>query len=404
MNINDFLDKKFANYPQTDELIDLRESIETDMNDFVKEHVDDGMSVREATALAIENASDLDQLLQFIGEKENESKIYSLYAAITNRLRRLELVNSYSVDLQSITEIHLQFHLGNVLILPTTDEKITVREFMSREIKSLFSAPTKVGNVLQIEQGPRRIVGIFRNRIEISLPQHFTGFFSLASKYGNITATKLNSDILFDITSTSGNIRLTDLALKRVQLDARSGNIKLTQLKTPELHVNSRSGNVKLAHIRVLESPGQLVLTDKSGNVKLLDVHAKTLVLNEASGNMRMIDVRGDRFDITQTSGNVHAENLSGAGKISGKSGNINVQFEQLTGKFKAEEKNGHIKVAFADDTSYNFMVKTLTGRVSLPDRAKVTDYQNRQTTGQVGQLPTNSVLLSTLNGNIKLQ
>ena len=385
MNINDFLDKKFANYPQTDELIDLRESIETDMNDFVKEHVDDGMSVREATALAIENASDLDQLLQFIGEKENESKIYSLYAAITNRLRRLELVNSYSVDLQSITEIHLQFHLGNVLILPTTDEKITVREFMSREIKSLFSAPTKVGNVLQIEQGPRRIVGIFRNRIEISLPQHFTGFFSLASKYGNITATKLNSDILFDITSTSGNIRLTDLALKRVQLDARSGN-------------------VKLPHIRVLEAPGQLVLTDKSGNVKLLDVHAKTLVLNEASGNMRMIDVRGDRFDITQTSGNVHAENLSGAGKISGKSGNINVQFEQLTGKFKAEEKNGHIKVAFADDTSYNFMVKTLTGRVSLPDRAKVTDYQNRQTTGQVGQLPTNSVLLSTLNGNIKLQ
>ena len=405
MNINDFLDNKFGQYPKTDELADLRESIEEDMNNFVQQKVASGHTEEEAVAIAIENARDLDQLLKFIGEQEVDySKSFNLYSQINRRLNSLELVNSYSVELQNISELHLNFHLGNILILPTTDNKLTVREFMSREIKGLFSTPSKVGNVLQIEQGPRKIVGILRNRIEISLPQSFAGFFSLTSSTGNVIVTKLHSDILFDLTINSGNIRLTDLDVKRIQVDAKSGNLKAQHIKTTDFHINGKSGNVRLQDVHVQGTANQFVITMKSGNLKLTDIIAETLVTNCTSGNIRLEDVTAEFFDLKTQSGYIRALNIAGAGKILCRSGNVRLDFNQLTGDLRVEEKSGQIKVAFPTETAYQFDVTSKTGRVLLPKNAKITDYKKGQTLGQVGQLPANTITLSTVNGNIKLQ
>jgi hypothetical protein len=55
--------------------------------------------------------------------------------------------------------------LGDILVLPTNSSNLIVHDFMSRDIENLHSTVEKVGNVLKITQGPRKLVGILKTKL-----------------------------------------------------------------------------------------------------------------------------------------------------------------------------------------------------------------------------------------------
>ena len=47
-----------------------------------------------------------------------------------------KLVNELKIKLNQIDEIHLNYRLGDILVLPTNSSQLIVHDFMSRDIKT----------------------------------------------------------------------------------------------------------------------------------------------------------------------------------------------------------------------------------------------------------------------------
>ena len=139
-----------------------------------------------------------------------------------------DLVNELKIKLNQIDEIHLNYRLGDILVLPTNSSQLIVHDFMSRDIKNLHSTVEKVGNVLKITQGPRKLVGIFKNKTLLFLPKEFTGFLTIRSQSGDVYINKISNYCMVDVTAISGDFLLAHSTLKRVQADLKSGDIVIS--------------------------------------------------------------------------------------------------------------------------------------------------------------------------------
>ena len=404
MSIQEYLDQKFANYPNNDEFEELHESLSNNLNTFIHEKVAAGITEEEATKQAFDSLDGLDDLLEAMAESQPDfSKAYTFYNKVLNSVNELTLENEIQVNLESVDEIHFSYHHGVVTIIPSLDNEIHVREFMSRRIEKIFTEATKIGNVLNIQQGPRKLVGIFREKIEIAIPNEFAGFITLFSNLGNVNIINFQSESMFDLTSKSGNAKFINFKSKRLQTDLSSGNIYGKNLASQDLHFNSKSGNIKLSNVLVEEKGGQMAISSNSGSVKLEQVKAGNLVIESKSGNIKGIDADTENFDVKTTSGTLKLQNLTGAGQVTSKNGNLTLDFAKLTDDLTIENHSGNVKLIFDPTTDYLFEIQTKNGALKTPFQAKVTNFQGQKISGQVGHFPKIKVGVKTSTGNVKI-
>src|SRR5699024_12558510 len=72
-----------------------------------------------------------------------------------------KLVNELKIELNQIDEIHLNYRLGDILVLQTNSSQLIVHDFMSPDIENLHSTVEKVVNVLKITKEHRKLVDFF---------------------------------------------------------------------------------------------------------------------------------------------------------------------------------------------------------------------------------------------------
>lgn len=402
--IDQFLDEKFAKYPQTAAFMDLKISMSDDLHDLANEKIAGGLSVENAEKQVIDRIEGLDDLLASLdAQAPNFTKQIANYQRFYNTLNQLEMVNKYQTDLTGIDEIHFNFRIGSILVIPSTSDKVVVHEYMSRKIDGLFSSPAKIGNVLNVNQGPKRLVGILRERIEIAIPNEFKGFISFNVNGSKLSLNNLNAEYLLDLTSKTTNVNLFKISAKKIQLDVGSGNLKAGSIDANDMAVNAKSGNIKLGKITIHESGKQLAVTSKNGNLTLQDVKTPFLRLRLQSGNTKIDNLTAPDIDAESTSGNLTANNLTGAGYFSLTSGLITLNQFQPTGDINMTVKSGFVRINLLETGDYQFDLQTKSGRMQLPSYAKITDFSNNKISGVSGINPEIKFSVKSNSGNIKI-
>ena len=112
----------------------------------MKKDILHGASQVEAEQKALLNLTDLDTMLSQL--KSLEENDYVKYNDFFAKIFDSKLVNELKIKLNQIDEIHLNYRLGDILVLPTNSSQLIVHDFMSRDIENLHSTVEKVGNVL----------------------------------------------------------------------------------------------------------------------------------------------------------------------------------------------------------------------------------------------------------------
>lgn len=271
--IDEKLKEFFNKFPHIKENKPLQNTLSKKIKNLIKKEIQHGASQFEAEQKALLNLTDLDTMLSQL--KSLEENDYVKYNDFFAKIFDSKLVNELKIKLNQIDEIHLNYRLGDILVLPTNSSQLIVHDLMSRDIKNLHSTVEKVGNVLKITQGPRKLVGIFKNKTLLFLPKEFTGFLTIRSQSGDVYINKISNYCMVDVTAVSGDFLLAHSTLKRVQADLKSGDIVISNTSANVFHVNDHSGMLDSNDVDAKEEISYHTI---SGNMGLENINTKNFL------------------------------------------------------------------------------------------------------------------------------
>lgn len=325
-----------------------------------------------------DHLAQINLLLENINSTQETESIKKKIQKLVQQLFNLELVQALNLNLTGISELHLNYHIGDLIILPTTAPNATLCDWMSRDISKLHSTIEKIGNVIRITQGPRKHVGLFKNKVILFLPLDYTGFITIRNESDQIYGANLQSNCMVDITSIAGNVLLNNFHVKRLQADLTSGNILLTNCLAQDIHVNTHSGNITAFNVKDTKFDAETLLTSTSGNIKLDNFSTNRLVIDTKSGNIRAKALSKSDCDFSTLSGNIKISNLINSGNIRSNTGKIKLSINsKFNDTLKVKTTLGSIKIKVADNFPLQFHAKGELAAITLPLDAIIFDNSN---------------------------
>lgn len=404
--LDDKIKQIFKNYPDTSSMKQLREALLDQVHLLMDHELREGKTRAEAEAKAEKSLKGLNKFIQQIIQQENGVLDKAELNKFLAKAFGLKLVNEFQIPLRGIDELHFNYHLGNLLILPSNQEQLIVRDFMSRDIAKLYSTVEKVGNVIKITQGPKKLVGLFKNKVIILLPTTYNGFLTIRSQSGSVTVDQLNQNCLLDITDISGDVVLHNSQIDRLQADSKSGDIHLLNSQINDCHVNVHSGDIIANQTKIVDDDGELSLTSTSGKISLADASTKRLLVNSKSGNVIGQNITALLTEVNTDSGNIKINNLISNGQINTKSGKVKLSLpEKFEQNLKISSHNSNIKILVPEKLKFQFLLTIQNGNINLPmDAILYAEDNYEQFKGYVGSEEAKGQLnITSKSGNINI-
>lgn len=353
--IDEKLKEFFNKFPHIKENKPLQNTLSKKIKNLIKKEIQHGASQVEAEQKALLNLTDLDTMLSQL--KSLEENDYVKYNDFFAKIFDSKLVNELKIKLNQIDEIHLNYRLGDILVLPTNSSQLIVHDFMSRDIENLHSTVEKVGNVLKITQGPRKLVGIFKNKTLLFLPKEFTSFLTIRSQSGDVYINKISNYCMVDVTAVSGDFLLAHSTLKRVQADLKSGDIVISNTSANVFHVNGHSGILSSNDVDAKEEISYHTI---SGNMKLENINTKNFFVDTKSGKIAVNGLTSENIDLVTDTGLMLLNNLTGSGNIKSDVGKINLSLaEKSKFNLSIQSKVGNISVNVPPAIFFKFKINT---------------------------------------------
>ena len=282
--------------------------------------------------------------------------------------KKAELRNTIELSTSEVSSLKLDYGSRNIVVYSTSDDKITIKEFLYNDRpENMASVTYEENNQVTVTGGNVRTIvffsfGIGGEKVEVYIPHNVLSELSIQSGSGNITGEQggVKEDGDITVTSGSGNIRWKDMAVKEISLQAGSGNINLADLKG-DISIQTGSGNI-------------------SGD--------------SLSGNV----------SASAGSGNITLTEFAGGGKITAKSGNLKVEASQVDSDIRMQTGSGNIKLAVPKNLQFHLEIQTGSGNIHT-DFDEVLSYNKKgnNAQGDVGSEPDISISLEANSGNVKL-
>lgn len=332
---------------------------------FEKDHnIEEGLAYNNATQLL----NELQILVEQANNTPNSILILHQLERSIKQIVDLTTVNELSINLTDITEVHLNYRLGDVILLPTNSTKLIISDLMSRDIPHLYSNIEKVGNVVHVTQGPRKLVGIFRNKTLVFLPKSYDQFLTIRSETGKLTLLGVQSPCMLDLTHNSGQVFANNLHTNRFQADLKSSNLVISNSKSNIFHINTHSGKIKLGHISSDSQDSQLSITTTSGNVQLNDISTNDLSVETKSGTISLNSIASPAL-IQSSNGDIKWKQFIKTASIRTTSGNCKICLDkQFKENLDITSKRGDITVILPDETfPIRFDCNSKRGSIDLP-------------------------------------
>lgn len=275
----------------------------------------------------------------------------------------LPLTDMSEFDVDDVRNLDISYVNASLKLLPTSADKIVIREYMSRKNPEYQVKTDLVGNTLKIIQGKVPHFLPLKIKVQVLVPKSFAGNLRVINQ--------------------SGSLQVQDLKhLNDAQIEVHSGTIYLDSLKLKQLLLSTTSGKITLEDLTVKEN---------------LDLESKSSVIN-------LSDVACPNFKYVVKSGTIRGFDLSGAGKLSAKSGTIKVNFQELTGDVTCDSNSGRIKLQMPEADSYNFDLEAQSGTVKMAVPANYKHDVLSLKEGTVGNAPQYNLKVRAKSGTIKVE
>lgn len=354
------LDKIFAGYPKTDDLLDFYNEVKADVRESAQDLLDneEAATPEDAVHAAITGLGDLSEPLNLVSETSDQ--------AITETYQTGAVVEQAFATGQ-IQHISLTAADSRIRLLTSSDGQVHVRQYQQPKLVSSQLQIHQLHNTLQLDApAPSWLHYLipFRHptsQIELALPLNFPGDLELQLKSGALTMTDLHTDADCILSLTSGTVTITQAHLHSLNVRLTSGSFKSDRLTTAQLTVKATSGIVRL---------------------------------NNTTAD----------FDINAHSGSIKGGNLTGHGYFSAHSGSIKLDWLTVDGDLDLDAHSGTIKTRQPQRDSFKFNLQSHSGTVKI-DRSATFDVQVQGAAiGQTAANPAYTLTGTAHSGTIKLQ
>lgn len=217
-------------------------------------------------------------------------------------------VKTYHSDAQAFDSLEIQWRAGDVIVSPTDDDQITVKEISAYQIEPM-SCSIESGRLVVTQS--RNIGFIFfgfgqrSSDLEIVLPRRQYEAFSLKISSGHAKLQGISSAAA-TLQMTSGKIEADNLTSDAMTIKSTSGSVVGKRITGRALSVESTSGNVTLdgafTSLRGDTTSGSVKISSSS-LLQELDVG-----LTSGKFQISMPDNDGFLLDCKKTSGSIKSD------------------------------------------------------------------------------------------------
>lgn len=442
--VNQRLTKIFADYPQTDDLNDLKEEIFSDLISSAEDKLTADISENQAVDQAFNDFGDIDEVInQVLNDDQTKTDNHYQHTFQSHKLDidedgiRLDngkglTINNEGISINNGKAVKIDakgVKLGNMVInqdginfngQTKTEANDSFSEFNERFNSSNYETEVQVESLPLTDKKEFDLSGIQKidiNYVDASLkllPTNTRQVIVREYMSRNNPDYQLRTDLTDNtLTITQGQIpHFLPLRVKvqilipndflgQLRITNRSGNLQAANLKNlDEVLINVRSGVIYLNDLKMKK----LLISSHSGKITLDTLQAKQeLTVKSRSSVLSLSDVTSSNYNLESRSGTIKAMDLQGAGKILAKSGTIKVDFEKISDDVEIENDSGTVKLNMPSDDSYKFDLEAKNGVVKMNQPASYHHDVLSLKEGTVGNDPSYKLTVRAKSGTIKI-
>lgn len=279
------------------------------------------------------------------------------------------LRNTIELSPSEVNSLKLEYGSRNIVVYPTSDNMITIKEFLYNDRpENMASVTYGENNEVVVTGGNVHTIVFFYfglsggERIEVYIPENVLSELSIESGSGNISGEHggVVETGSLAVTTGSGNIRWKNTDVEEISFQAGSGNVNLADIKG-EIRIQTGSGNIS----------GELF----NGNVS-----------------------------VSAGSGNITLTEFAGGGTITAKSGNLKVVTSQVDSDIRMQTGSGNMKLELPKDLQFRLEIQTGSGNIHTDfDEALSFNKKGNSAQGTMGEEPDISISLEANSGNVRV-
>jgi len=327
----------------------------------------------------------------------------TLFAVGMNNLdwdfRRLDPYTGETIETiiredEPLENIIINSHNRSVRIVSAGDGQLTVDCFVSERITTYYE---RTGSTVTITTRNER----GRNSI-------FTGGgFWFRGAGSSTTVVRVPDGLNVTVTSTSGSLRVDDIATQVLTVTGASGSMRVNNVDVDgRLYVRNTSGSVRLSGVKA----GEIEVRNSSGTVNLDTITAENSVTaSVTSGSLRIISLTaGSDIATTNTSGTTRIDNATAGGDITvqNASGSIRADGLSAGGRLTVTSSSGTVRLQRIDVHSVNFESGSGSVRIAIVGQRNDFDVYIRHRRGSdISHADTGRHIRgSSRNGTVRLE
>lgn len=266
-------------------------------------------------------------------------------------------------DYDGIKRIEVEGRFCDVKILGSENSGVNFKGIIQGKVrggKDLEIKHRQDGSVLKVWiEAPRSIMGRFEARLSFKVPY----------------------DMDIDITNSSGDIYIEEIAAEKMKLKTSSGDIDLKNIET-QLTTTSTSGDLEINYLKDAISAAStsgaqtyshirasVSTRATSGDLSFLDIQGD-LSSRTTSGDLEFEDING-RISNVSTSGNLTVDKAKTVLDLQTTSGDISGDGIELLGDSKFKSTSGNVSMNFENDIdNMSFDLRASSGDLRAGSRS----------------------------------
>ena len=261
-------------------------------------------------------------------------------------------INKYTMDLDKISSVEVEFFNSNFEIRKSENGKNYVEYFSKNEEDYSIKLDDEKLFVQSLEKEEGFSLGI---KLNLNVFKNFliNGKVSDNSFILYLSESELEN---LSFSNFSGKVDISDVNFRNIRLNLKSGTCKLKNLKTENIELLNSAGNIYLENVN---NSNYFTSENKAGN----------------------IEFKNSKFHLC---------------KVEQKAGNVNFSNVEISQFLKVENKAGNIKcsLVYDENVNYDLDLESKVGNISVDKDFK----RNKAVTKLV------KISLKSKAGNIKLE
>ncbi|NMA85962.1 MAG: DUF4097 domain-containing protein [Tissierellia bacterium] len=223
----------------------------------------------------------------------------------------------------------------------------------------------------------------------------------------NVYKTDLKLDIYIptdfedniEISTSSGDINLSNLNLYKLNVVASSGDVKLSNLYANSLSIKTTSGEQWGENLEIEQSK----FLASSGDIQVYDLITQSLFVETSSGEQEFKKLESEKSTFLASSGDIEIYGNTGDVDITTSSGNIELNYDVFYNNITITASSGDVDIILPKDAEFNIKASTTSGDIGSSFPVTVTGKLKNNLNGKVGN-SNNTININTTSGDISIE